>query len=168
MIQRFKLGLVVVALAAASLPAFAIFASSKPVDSHVQAQTAASCTDAAFLTEVGKDFTDLGPAFKGIDPKAADSTAAVILQIATVRQKYEDMTVAPECLGAQVQVIVTLANGGDLASLVIASQVDKTTDPKVYSDALTRQAKRFSDSATTLTNMIKGDSGATPAATAAS
>jgi hypothetical protein len=163
---RSKISVVAFVLLVTSIPAVASFAAPA-TNKSTAAQTGPACKDVNFLTEVSKDFTDLGPAFKGIDPKAPESTSAVILQIATVRQKYEDMTVASECLPAQIQVIVTLANGGDLASLVLAAQVDKKTDPKVYTDAIDRQSKRFASSASALTNIITGGA-ATPAATPAS
>src|SRR5690348_2813492 len=57
MSRNLKLALVVVILAVVSVPAFGIFASAHPV----AAQTAPSCKDANLLTEIGKDFTDLGP-----------------------------------------------------------------------------------------------------------
>lgn len=168
MTNRLKLSVVALVFVLSSIPAVVSFASARiTADKTVAAQSGPACQDKDFLTGVAKDFTDLGPAFKGIDPKAADSTAAVILQIAVVRQKYEDMTVPVECLPAQIQVIVTLANGGDLASLILAAQVDKKTDAKVYTDAIDRQSKRFASSASALTNILTGGA-STPEATAAS
>jgi hypothetical protein len=131
------------------------------------AQAAAGCNDATYLTTVGTDFTGLGTTFKGIDTTAPATTANAILSIGSVRQKYEDTAAPDGCLQVNITVIVTLANAGDLAALVLASQVDTKTDPKVYKDAITAQTKRFQTFSQLLTTAITGVA-ATPAATTAS
>lgn len=166
MSRKIKLVLVSFALAITAIPAFAIFAASKPVISKVAAQTTPTCTDADFIKAVDKDLNDLAPAFKNVTNSAADA-ANVIISVAITRQKYEDLTAPQGCLGVQIQTIVTLSNFGDLAAVVLASQVDTKTDPQVYKDALTRQNTRFQTQLTGLNKLIFGDAAATPAATEA-
>ena len=161
MIRRIVSTLVFVAVC---VPVLTISASSPAT--RLTAQTAPTCTDSAYLTTVGTDFTALGSTFKAIDATAPESTANAILGIATARQKYEDTPSPTGCFIVNVNVIVTLANAGDLAALILAKQVDKKTDPKVYDSAITAQAKRFGTLSDQLKNLITG-SAATPAATAA-
>lgn len=146
--------LLAISLAVVSVP---VMASTKLFNvTNTANQTVGTCKDEKFLTTLGKDLEDLAPVFKGIDPKSPDTTAAVILTIATVRQKYEDMDLAAECLAAQIQTVVTLGNYGDLASLVIASQVDKKSPAKLYEEAIERQGKRVEQAATALGNIVAG------------
>ncbi len=90
-----------------------------------------------------------------------------ILSTAVLRQKYEDMTVPPECLATQLAVIIALSNGSDLLSLQLALLVDPNKDnAKSYTDAITRQIDRFKSSAKNITDTLSG-AAATPAATEA-
>ncbi len=167
MSRKFKLALATLGLVVASIPAFAIYASGKPtLSKYLAAQTTPTCKDADFIKEVDKDLNDLGPIFKTVTT-SPDSAANVIIQVAITRQKYEDLTAPEGCFGVQVQTVVTLANFGDLAAVIIASQVDKKTDPKVYSDTYQSQLKRFQTQLAQLNKFVFGDT-ATPEATPAS
>src|SRR5689334_8832361 len=74
---------------------------------------AAVCADATFMNGLGADFASTRDAAAKVDmTKPADVAKQAIL-VFTLRQKYEDMTVSPDCLGSQLIVIAYLANAGD-------------------------------------------------------
>jgi len=64
-----------------------------------------------------------------------------------------------------VQTVVTLANFGDLAAVVIASQVDKKTDPRYIPTLINHSLAIQAQLA--LLNKFVGAEAATPEATAA-
>jgi len=166
MTRTTKFVLAAFALVIVSIPTFATYANAKPsASSKLAEQTASTCQNADFIRQVDKDLNDLAPIFKTVTT-SPDSAANVIIQVAIVRQKYEDLTAPEGCFAVQVQTVVTLANFGDLAAVVIASQVDKKTDPKVYSDTYQSQLKRF-QAQLALLNKFVGAEAATPEATAA-
>jgi hypothetical protein len=150
-------------LLAAFVFVFAILfaTASRPATASVQSAQAGKCTDAKLLTQVSKDLTDFSTALKGFDPKSDKGVARGLLDIAILRQKYEDLEKVPvECFGVQLYMVQALANYGDALSLIIAAKADPD-NAKVYTDAVAPQIERANKILTLLTGEI--GAAATPA-----
>src|SRR4051812_45222179 len=94
---------IVLALAFISMSFHTATAAPGVPQSMAYVAQASACTDAEFMTTIGKDMTTMGDQFKAVDVKDVPATANLFLQIAGVRQKYEDMNVAPECIDLQLE-----------------------------------------------------------------
>jgi len=156
-----KLAVLLLAVVIASMSLVSVSAHNAPVVAGSNAQAAAKCADAAFLTGLGKDMTDLGATFKATKMDDVASMAQSLIVIAAVRQKYEDMTgVAPECLTTQLAAIIAFANASDLLALGMAVKADPT-NAEIYAKALKDQLDRFTKS---VTQVLTEAGAATPAA----
>ena len=156
-----KVAVLLLAVVIASMSLISVSAHSAPVVAGSNAQAAPKCADAAFLTGLGKDMTDLGATFKSTKMDDAASMAKALIAIAVVRQKYEDMTgVAPECQSTQLAAIIAFANASDLLALGIAAKAD-AANADTYTKAMKDQLDRF----TKTVNLVLSEAGAaTPAA----
>src|SRR5258705_1020747 len=118
---------------------------SRPVSAQSATASAAStCSDSAFLTALGQDFTDINTATKGIDYTKAADVSTLALKVALFRQKYEDMTVPTECFPTQLIVIVYAANLGDVLTLSLAQLADPA-DAATFKTALDSQTARLTN-----------------------
>jgi hypothetical protein len=130
-------------LAIASLGSVKASAASVPVSAAAYtAQSSTPCTDADFMTSIGKDMTDIGTQFKAIDVKDVVATSQLFLALAGIRQKYEDMTVANECLDLKFDSIIAFSNASDILALALAAQTD-TANADAYNKVMPDQLTRF-------------------------
>jgi signal transduction histidine kinase len=157
---------IVVALLAIVVASMSLISASAhttvPLAVGSHAQEAEKCADATFLTELGKDMTDLGATFKTTKMDDAASMAQSLIAIAATRQKYEDMTgVASECFSTQLAAIIAFANASDLLALGMAVKADPT-NAETYAKTMKDQLDRFTKSV----NQVLTEAGgaATPAA----
>jgi len=150
-------------LAIASLGSVKASAASIPVSAVAYtAQSSTPCTNADFMTSIGKDMTDIGTQFKALDVKDVVATSQLFLTLAGIRQKYEDMSVANECLDLQFETIIAFSNASDILALALAAQTD-TENADAYNKVMPDQVTRF-QSATQNVLIVAGV--ATPAADA--
>jgi hypothetical protein len=142
MSRKLALALVIV-LFVAAFPISKSSAQSVPtVKQSAAQQTAATCQNADLMTGIGKDLTDLGTQFKAVDTKDVVATSQLFLTLAGTRQKYENMTVPPECLDLQIEVINAFDNASDILALSLAIQTD-TANASAYGSAVSAQLTRF-------------------------
>jgi len=153
--RRVVVVLAVLAVAIALSPAYAALASQQTVRLAAPQNAAATCADAKFLTEVGTDFTDFGKAFQKVDVNKPDALAKLSVDVAKLRQKYEDMTVSSDCLAVQIGIVVVISNAGDILTFGLAASVDKANAAD-YVKLITDQTKRFQTHVDDLTKMISG------------
>jgi hypothetical protein len=145
--MRRNLVVLLVAIAAiASMSLVSVSAHNAPGAVAGTAAQAAKCTDAKFLTALGKDLTDLGTTFQAVKMDDVASMAKTTLMVASSRQKYEDMTDVPaECVTTQLAAIIAFANSSDILALGMAIKSDPANAAD-YAKALTGQSERFTKS----------------------
>jgi hypothetical protein len=140
---KFLLVVTIVLLAIlVAVPVYYASASPKPHVANSAAQSDVVCTDADFITAIGKDFDDLSAQINKLDKTNSKDDVKAVLILASLRQKYEDMTGVPtECFPTQVSLVVLLSNLSD----VYALKLGKAADPdnaKDYDKALEGQVAR--------------------------
>src|SRR5260221_5810993 len=91
-------------LLVASLPTQPALASSRPSQNQYGAelQTLGKCANTDFVITVHQDLLTLGYAMAGLNPKDPGGAAKLLLQAVVLRQKYEDMSVDPDCMLAHL------------------------------------------------------------------
>jgi hypothetical protein len=136
---------VVLMLAFAAASGFKASAHSIPASVTRVAQDAAVCADAEFITGIGTDMTALGEKFKATDVKNVAATSQTFLEIASIRQKYEDMTVANECIDLQFETILAFSNASDILALALAAETD-TANAELYNKVMPDQLTRLQNS----------------------
>jgi hypothetical protein len=128
---------------AASMSLISVSAHNAPGAAAGTAAQATKCTDAKFLTALGKDLTDLGATFQAVKMDDVVSISKTTLMVASSRQKYEDMTDVPaECVTTQLAAIIAFANSSDILALGMAIKADPANAAD-YAKALTSQGERF-------------------------
>jgi len=141
---RRTLPLLVAIILIASMSLISVSARNAPgASTGAAAQTGMKCTDKTFLEGLGKDLTEIGDLMKGFKMDDNAAIAQMILQVASARQKYEDLTGVPsECVTTQLAAIIAYANIGDLLSLAMAVKADPTNAAE-YAKAIASQTTRI-------------------------
>jgi len=103
--------------------------------------TSTTCTDSAFLSGLGTDFSTLGTSLSGTDMKNMGAISQTLLGTIVLRQKYEDLVAPSGCEITQLTAIIAFANTTDLLGLTIAATAD-TKNADSYTKVLTNQSSR--------------------------
>jgi len=126
----------VLILAGVATPA----ANSTPVGRTGQI-TSTTCSDSAFLSGLATDFGTFSSSMNGVNMQDMTSISKTLLNIAAMRQKYEDLIAPSGCEITQLTAIVAFANTTDLLGLGLAAKADPT-NAATYTKVLGNQATR--------------------------
>lgn len=86
-----------------------------------KAQMLGDCRDKDFASGMVKDWNALGVS---VDFTKADVLSNAVLQLASLRHKYEDVTAPTGCEAAKTYLLVILANTSDLETAYLAEFAD--------------------------------------------